>query len=107
MGAANSFQRLVRFLARDGRTYYGDAILPKGITDIRQAKQARIVTGDIFGRHQVTDEIANIRVLLSPLDWKDVRTVRCLGLNYERHAKEVSFSISKQKGRGREEVNNG
>jgi len=65
------------------------------------------VTGDIFGRHQVTDEIANIRVLLSPLDWKDVRTVRCLGLNYERHAKEVSFSISKQKGRGREEVNNG
>ncbi|KAK5658744.1 hypothetical protein OQA88_1553 [Cercophora sp. LCS_1] len=88
-----SFTRLVRFLARDGRTYYGDAILPKGISDISKAKQAHIVKGDIFGKHDVTDEVADIRQLLAPLALKDVRTVRCLGLNYELHAKEAKMPI--------------
>ncbi len=59
------------------------------MTDIAKAKHARIVTGDIFGRHEVTDQVADIRLLLSPLAPEDVRTVRCLGLNYAQHAKEV------------------
>ena len=75
-------------MAKDGRTYYGDAILPQGVTDIAQAKQARIITGDIFGQHHVTDQVADIRLLLSPLASSDVGTVRCLGLNYALHAKE-------------------
>lgn len=79
----------MRFLAKDGRTYYGDAILPRGVSDISKARQARIVRGDIFGQHQVTSEVADIRLLLAPLAAEDVRTVRCLGLNYELHAKEV------------------
>jgi len=33
----------------------------------RQAKQARVITGDIFGRHDVTDQVADIRLLLAPL----------------------------------------
>lgn len=84
-----SWQRLVRFLARDGRTYYGDAILPKGVSDVIKAKQARIIKGDIFGKYDVTDEVAEIRHLLAPLGPEDVKTVRCLGLNYALHAKEV------------------
>ncbi|KAK4034813.1 Fumarylacetoacetase-like protein [Parachaetomium inaequale] len=88
-----SFSRLVRFLARDGRTYYGDAILPRGITDISKARQARIVKGDIFGQHHVTDQVADIRMLLAPLAPEDVRTVRCLGLNYAAHAKESNMPI--------------
>ncbi|KAL2141838.1 hypothetical protein VTI28DRAFT_1874 [Corynascus sepedonium] len=88
-----SFSRLVRFLARDGRTYYGDAILPRGVTDISKARQARIVKGDIFGKHDVTDQIADIRMLLAPLAPEDVRTVRCLGLNYAAHAKESKMPI--------------
>lgn len=84
-------QRLVRFLARDGRTYYGDAVLPRGVSDISRAKQARVLKGDIFGKHHVTDQVADIRLLLAPLALEDVRTVRCLGLNYELHAKEVCF----------------
>ncbi len=84
-----ALQRLVRFLARDGRTYYGDAILPRGVSDISKARQARVVQGDIFGKHQVTDHVADIRMLLAPLAPEDVRTVRCLGLNYAAHAKEV------------------
>lgn len=51
-------QRLIRFLARDGRTYYGDAILSAGVSDIAKTKQARIIHGDIFGKHDVTDQIA-------------------------------------------------
>ena len=82
-------QRLVRFLAKDGRTYYGDAILPRGVSDISKAKQAKIIQGPIFGKHEVTDQIAGIRLLLAPLAPEDVKTVRCLGLNYEQHAKEV------------------
>lgn len=30
-----------------------------------------------------------MRLLLAPLAREDVKTVRCLGLNYEQHAKEV------------------
>ncbi|KAK3500569.1 hypothetical protein GE21DRAFT_1285622 [Neurospora crassa] len=88
-----SFTRLVRFLARDGRTYYGDALLPQGVSDIRAAKQARLITGDIFGSYTVTDQVADIRLLLSPLAPEDVRTVRCLGLNYEQHAREANMPI--------------
>lgn len=88
-----SIQRLVRFLAKDGRTYYGDAILPHGVTDIAKAKQAKIIQGQIFGKHDVTDQVADIRLLLAPLALEDIKTVRCLGLNYEQHAKEVYFPV--------------
>ncbi|KAK7729259.1 hypothetical protein SLS53_009289 [Cytospora paraplurivora] len=86
-----AFSRLVRFLAKDGRIHYGDAILPEGVEDIGKAKQARIITGDIFRHHDVTDEIADIRLLLTPLALQDVRTVRCLGLNYVKHVDEAKM----------------
>ncbi|KAH9999738.1 hypothetical protein F4779DRAFT_155200 [Xylariaceae sp. FL0662B] len=88
-----AFSRLVRFLAKDGKIYYGDAILPSGVTDIAQTKKARIITGSIFGRHEVTDQVTDVRLLLAPLALEDVRTVRCLGLNYELHAKESKLPI--------------
>ncbi|KAG9247521.1 hypothetical protein BJ878DRAFT_532525 [Calycina marina] len=90
-----SFSRLVRFLAKDGRTYYGDAVLPKGVTDIAKAKQARVIQGPIFGKHEVTDHITDIRLLLAPLALEDVKTLRCLGLNYEKHAVESKLPIPK------------
>lgn len=79
----------MRFLAKDGRTYYGDAVLPQGVTDIAKARQAKVIKGEIFGEHKVTEEVKDIRMLLAPLALEDVKTVRCLGLNYEQHAKEV------------------
>lgn len=92
VNATEHDQRLVRFLAKDGRTYYGDAILPQGETDATNVKQARIITGDVFGKHDVTDRVADIRLLLAPLAQDDVKTVRCLGMNYEKHALEVTPS---------------
>ncbi|KAF2456715.1 hypothetical protein BDY21DRAFT_287126 [Lineolata rhizophorae] len=91
--AAHTRQRLVRFLAKDGRTYYGDAILPPGVTDIGKATQARVIHGSPFDRHEVTDTVVDVRLLLAPLAREDVKTVRCLGLNYERHAHESGMPI--------------
>lgn len=51
------FEYLVRFVADDGNTYYGDAILPSGTTDVGQSKQAKIIEGDIYGSYTVTDKI--------------------------------------------------
>lgn len=85
----------MRFLAKDGHTYYGDAVLPRGITDIGKSTKARIITGDIFGQHAVTDNVADIRTLLAPLAREHTRTVRCLGLNYAAHAKESSMPLPK------------
>ncbi|KAF7597414.1 hypothetical protein BBP40_003661 [Aspergillus hancockii] len=90
-----TFTRLIRFLAKDGHIYYGDAIMPAGISDIAKVTRARIIQGDIFGQHRVTDQIAEVEMLLAPLARKDVRTVRCLGLNYEQHAKESNLPIPK------------
>ncbi|CAD0022839.1 unnamed protein product, partial [Aureobasidium pullulans] len=79
--------RLVRFLAKDGKTYYGDALMPSGATDTTRVAQAKVIQGTPWGQHRVTDRIA----LLAPLAREDIRTVRCLGLNYEQHAIEVCF----------------
>ncbi|KAL9021382.1 MAG: hypothetical protein Q9185_001390 [Variospora sp. 1 TL-2023] len=88
-------QRLIRFLAKDGRVYYGDAILTPGITNIAKATHARVIRGDLFGKHDVTDQIAEVRLLLAPLAREDVKTIRCLGLNYEQHAKESRMPLPK------------
>lgn len=88
-------QRLIRFLAKDGQIYYGDAILPSGVSDISKAATAKVIKGDIFGRHEVTDQIAEVRTLLSPLAREDIPTVRGLGLNYEQHAKESNLPLPK------------
>ncbi|KAL2828649.1 hypothetical protein BDW59DRAFT_42080 [Aspergillus cavernicola] len=90
-----AFSRLIRFLAKDGHVYYGDAILPAGINDIAKATKAKVIKGDIFGQHRVTEQIAEVKLLLAPLARKDIRTVRCLGLNYEQHAKESNMPIPK------------
>ncbi|KAI1105523.1 hypothetical protein F4804DRAFT_304170 [Jackrogersella minutella] len=90
-----AFNRLVRFLAKNGKTYYGDAILPAGVTDIAKTKKAHVIKGDIFGKHEVTDQIADVRLLLAPLALEDVKTVRCLGLNYALHAKEAGLPLPK------------
>jgi 2-keto-4-pentenoate hydratase/2-oxohepta-3-ene-1,7-dioic acid hydratase in catechol pathway len=92
---ANWLQRLVRFLAKDGQIYYGDALLPPGVSDIAKATKARVIQGDIFGQYRITDQVAEIKLLLAPLARKDIGTVRCLGLNYEQHAKESNLPIPK------------
>ncbi|KAH8422931.1 fumarylacetoacetate hydrolase family protein [Aspergillus melleus] len=89
------FSRLIRFLARDGNVYYGDAILPSGAPDLTGVTKARVIQGDIFGQHRVTEQIAEVKLLLAPLARGDVGTVRGLGLNYEQHARESNLPTPK------------
>ncbi|KAJ6025016.1 hypothetical protein N7540_005813 [Penicillium herquei] len=91
----STFTHLIRFLAKDGQIYYGDAILSTGVSDISKATQAKVIQGEIFGQHRVTDQVADVRMLLAPLARRDIKTVRCLGLNYEQHAKESNLPIPK------------
>ncbi|KAL8778988.1 MAG: hypothetical protein Q9203_000733 [Teloschistes exilis] len=90
-----SFSRLIRFLSKDGKIYHGEAILPTGATDIAKVTQGRVIKGDIFGKHDITDQVVDVQLLLAPLARDDVKTVRCLGLNYEQHAKESKMPLPK------------
>ncbi|KAI8712494.1 FAA-hydrolase domain-containing protein [Fusarium sp. LHS14.1] len=90
-----TFSRLIRFLAKDGKVYYGDAIIPSGVTDVGKAAQARVLSGSPWSKHEVTNQVADVQSLLCPLAREDVRTVRCLGLNYEQHARETGTPIPK------------
>ena len=84
----SKFSRLVRFLATDGKIYYGDA------TDPGIPSSARVITGDVFGSYSI-GESTPIRTLLCPIDPSHVRTVRGIGLNYRKHAEETGLPIPK------------
>ncbi|ODV64439.1 fumarylacetoacetate hydrolase family protein ASCRUDRAFT_68414 [Ascoidea rubescens DSM 1968] len=92
-----SFSRLVRFLAEDGKIYYGDGILPKHISDSSLVKEAKVILGNILSNnYSITDKVLKISKLLSPLDpFRDISTVRFLGMNYRKHAIEINAPIPK------------
>ncbi|KAI5282160.1 hypothetical protein KEM54_002946, partial [Ascosphaera aggregata] len=69
-----AFSRLIRFIATSGKIYQGDAILPSGTTDISQCTSAKVVVGNVFGEHKVTDEIVTVKSLLTPLEPEAVGT---------------------------------
>ncbi|KAL9092503.1 MAG: hypothetical protein Q9159_000850 [Coniocarpon cinnabarinum] len=88
------FERLVRIQAEGyPKPIYADAILPDGVTDIGQAKQARVVGSSIWTGGQVVDSIVDIKKFLQPIEQGAIGTVRCLGLNYREHAMESKMPI--------------
>ena len=68
--------KIIRFQDRSGAIHYG-AQQPDGT--------ARHIEGDIFGAYTITNEMANIQKLLTPIQ---PTTLLCIGLNYRRHADE-------------------
>lgn len=72
--------KIVRF--RSGsREYLGQLV------DDRSAK---VIEGDLFGEHRVTDKKLAIEKLLSPLVLTDIL---CIGLNYKKHAEESGGQV--------------
>jgi len=63
-----------------GNIHYGDITE----ADPLKATEAKIIEGDIFSTYSVTNKTVEIKELLCPIALKDVRTLRCLGLNYEK-----------------------
>lgn len=93
-----AWDRLIRFVAEDGRILRGEPILPDpdfdlGTTTEATKLQAKIIRGndiyDTTGKTVVTDEVATVKKLLGPLAQADVPILRCVGLNYARHIREA------------------
>ena len=72
--------RIVRFLS-GGAVYHGQDI---------DGRFARIIEGNLFGQHRVTDRATAIEKLLAPLIPADIL---CIGLNYREHAAESGSAI--------------
>ena len=53
---------------------------------------ARVIAGDIYGSYEVTDQRADVRKLLAPIE---PTAILCIGLNYRRHAAEGNAPIPK------------
>lgn len=90
------WQRLIRFVATDGRILRGEPILPTAAFDLGNTTaetklQAKVIVGadiyDTTGNTKVTDEIVTVKELLGPLAQEDVPILRCVGLNYAKHSK--------------------
>ncbi|KAL5591124.1 hypothetical protein FOBRF1_014681 [Fusarium oxysporum] len=76
-----AWERLIRFVADDGRTLYGEPILPSADFDIRNTDEktllrARVLEGqdiyDTTGATKLTDEIVTVQTLFGPLTPADV-----------------------------------
>ncbi|KAF5502593.1 Uncharacterized protein CGCA056_v013907 [Colletotrichum aenigma] len=92
------WERLIRFVADDGRILRGEPILPNDDFDLGNTTedtklQAKVIQGfdiyDTTGQLQVTNEIVTVKKLLGPLTPEDVPILRCVGLNYATHIKEA------------------
>lgn len=90
------WNRLIRFVASDGRILRGQPILPSPDFDIgtvteNTGLEAQIIEGDDIydasGKTKVTDEVVKVKTLLGPLAQNDVDILRCVGLNYAKHSK--------------------
>ncbi|KAF3004415.1 hypothetical protein E8E13_010315 [Curvularia kusanoi] len=92
-----NWDRLIRFIATDGRELRGQPILPSSDFDIGttteatglKAKVIKVANGDIFdGATQVTDEEVTVKKLLGPVTVDEVPIIRCIGLNFIKHIQE-------------------
>lgn len=81
---ANKWSRLIRFISTDGRSYYGDA---GSASNVYELAAAHVLEGNPYGHYRMGAK-KPIAKLLAPLDSQDIRTIRCLGLNFFRHAAE-------------------
>jgi len=72
--------KIIRFITEQGKVVYGFS--EGGL------EEARIITGDIFGKFEVTDRVEKIAQLLSPVEPKNIIA---LGLNYGEHADETGI----------------
>lgn len=95
-----AWERLIRFVATDGRTLYGEPILPSpefdlGTTTEETNLKAKVIQGDLYdttGSTKVTDEVVTVKTLLGPLAPSDVPILRCVGLNYAKHSESPQIN---------------
>ncbi|GAM36044.1 fumarylacetoacetate hydrolase [Talaromyces pinophilus] len=93
-----AWERLIRFIATDGRTLYGEPILSSPEVDLSTTTaetklQAKVNVGsNIYnetGATRVTAEVVTAHKLLGLLTNEDVPILRCVGLNYKTHIQKT------------------
>jgi hypothetical protein len=93
---APNWDRLIRFIATDGRELRGQPILPSpdfdvGTTTAETGLKAKVISmanHDIFDpATKVTDEEVVVKELLGPVTIDEVPIIRCIGLNFIKHSK--------------------
>ena len=95
MAPLTSWDRLVRYVSeKDGKVRYGEPILSGKDADVDQLAQdgkleVKILEGTNFLDAKATGEQDKVKQLLGPLTSKDVPSVRCVGLNYQSHSKQL------------------
>ncbi|EMD65560.1 hypothetical protein GGP41_010436 [Bipolaris sorokiniana] len=94
---APNWDKLIRFIATDGRELRGQPILPSADFDIGttteetglKAKVIDVKNNDIFDpATRVTDEEVTVKKLLGPVTQDEVPIIRCIGLNFIKHIQE-------------------
>lgn len=91
-GQLVQWDRLVRYVsAKTGKVRYGDPLVDKS-ADIDQlvadgALKVRVLDGHSWLHARPTDELDDVREILSPLTAEEVPIIRCTGLNYLAHSK--------------------
>jgi hypothetical protein len=92
---APNWDRLIRFVATDGRELRGEPVLPSPDFDVGttteetelKAKVIQVVNSDIFDPStKVTDEEVTVKKLLGPVTTHEVPIIRCIGLNFIKHS---------------------
>ncbi len=109
MASTPAWDRLIRFVAEDGRTYLGQPIEDSADLSVDLGKRSREGKGLIRARTlhaedgsavhpwnaKSTAESKELTVqsLLAPLTKEEVNTIRCIGLNYKDHALEANIPL--------------
>ena len=73
--------KIIRYSDSAGRTAYASQ---------QTDGSARVIEGDIFGDHRVTETVADVAKVLAPVQPK---AILCIGLNYKFHAEESGAAI--------------
>ncbi|KAJ0385644.1 hypothetical protein COL922a_005969 [Colletotrichum nupharicola] len=100
MSSSSTFSRLVRFVPRDtpskvliGEPESESVDVGLAVRDGKEVKVALWSGSSVLNPGSKTDQVAVIDRVLSPVSAEEVGTIRCIGLNYIQHAKEVGVAL--------------
>jgi len=96
-----AWSRLVRFIPKSGSTpLLGEPVNPTldvGLATYKgEEVEVAVYSGSsVLSPGEKTDKVELVGRLLSPLAQEEVGTIRCIGLNYLKHAQEAGMAIPK------------
>ena len=88
---------IIRFVAtEDSRIHLGqlvDTTRDVGLDSVEGNEiKAYLINGTVFNG-EVTDTVLTVKYLLSPISVEECNYIRCLGLNYQDHAKVEAEAV--------------